>query len=479
MTKPTFLNALKWSTASELASKAVQPIIFIILAQILNPEEFGVMSVALIVISFTQVFWEAGMSKALIQLQGDIDEAANAAFWINLLMGILFSLILFFSSDIIATHLFHDDRVSNVLKVMTLQIVIGSLGSIQTAILQKKMKFNRLFWVRISTVAIPGGLSIPLAIYGMSYWAIVIGSLVGQALQVIFLWCSSTWRPTISFSVPVAKELIRFGFWVSLTGLLVWFYLWADSFVIGAFLGTRELGLFRTANTFVLLLFDVMFAPLLPVLYSSFSRLSNHSKIYHAASTIIRIIAIIAIPLAFLLFSLSDQISNLFFGEKWTGIGFIISFLSLMRGYSWLVGINGEIYRAVGKPQYETIVYAFSSVFFLTGYIISIQFGFKEFIYTRLALGMFSLIPHFYLFKRVLKNSLKPILRTVIISTFAGSLTIIANLLMPDFNSPILYLISLSLVALSIAGLLIFLLERKFVSTVITDLQKDRKSSKL
>jgi len=79
------------------------------------------MAVAIMVISFTQVFWEAGMGKALIQCQENIEQAANAAFWINLGLGLIFALVLFFSSDLIATHLFHDNRVSDVVKVMTLQ----------------------------------------------------------------------------------------------------------------------------------------------------------------------------------------------------------------------------------------------------------------------------------------------------------------------------------------------------------------------
>ena len=429
------------------------------------------------VISFTQVFWEAGMGKALIQCQENIEQAANAAFWINLGLGLIFALVLFFSSDLIATHLFHDNRVSDVVKVMTLQIVLGSLASVQTALLQKEMKFNKLFWVRIASAIIPGAFSIPLALYGMSYWAIVAGILVGQAFQVVALWYSSSWRPTFNFNVPVAKEIMHFGFWVSLTGLLVWFYLWADSFVVGAFLGTHDLGLFRTANTFVLLLFDVLFAPLLPVLYSYFSSKST-AKIYYASSTIIRVIAVIAIPLGFLLFTLAIPISDSFFGEKWAGIGFIIGLLGVMRGYSWLVGINGEIYRAVGKPQYETVVYAFSSVFFLAGYLVSIQIGFKEFIYTRLILGMLSLIPHFYLFKKVLKNSLRPILRTVILSSFAGLIPIGMNLIIPDIDNGILYIIVVSVVSVVLMGMFIFFFEHKLVSTFLFELRKNSGSIK-
>ena len=466
-----FFRALKWSAAGEIVSKAFQPLIFIILARLLTPEDYGVTTAALMIISLAQVFWEAGMNKALIQRQTDIDDAANIVFWTNIGLGILFSIILFLFAQTIAINIFQDSRVTSVLRWMTLQLLFGALGSVHIALLQKKMEFSKLFWVRITTIAIPGLFSIPLALYGMGYWSIVVGTLLGQAFQVIFLWYYSNWRPAFSFNISIARDLMRFGLWVGITGLLVWFYLWADSFVVGAYLGTHELGLFRTANSVVLLLFDVLFAPLLPVLYSYFSGISEHAKIHNVASTIIRIIAIIAIPLAFILFSFSTPLSNLFFGDKWAGIAFIISYLGLMRGYGWLVGINGEIYRAVGKPHYETLVYAFSCVFFIAGYIISIKIGFKEFIFTRLALGMLSLVPHFYILKKVFKSSIQPILRTIVISTFAGLMTIIVSFTIPDYIHPILYSCIGIAVSLSLVALVFHLLDRKFFYFVLNEIR--------
>jgi PST family polysaccharide transporter len=93
---PTFFNALKWSVAAEIASKAIQPLVFVILSRILIPEDYGIVAAAIMVISFTQIFWEAGMNKAIIQRQHNIEEAASVAFWINLLMGILVAFLLFF-----------------------------------------------------------------------------------------------------------------------------------------------------------------------------------------------------------------------------------------------------------------------------------------------------------------------------------------------------------------------------------------------
>jgi PST family polysaccharide transporter len=55
-------HAIKWSFFAELASKVVTPLVFVILARLLTPEDFGVVAAATMVISFSQIFWEAGMS---------------------------------------------------------------------------------------------------------------------------------------------------------------------------------------------------------------------------------------------------------------------------------------------------------------------------------------------------------------------------------------------------------------------------------
>jgi PST family polysaccharide transporter len=191
----SFVHAVKWSFLAELVSKAITLIVFIVLARLLTPEDFGVMSAALMVIAFSQILWEAGMGKALIQRQTDIEDAANVAFWINLGLGVLIAGLLFWGAQPIALTFFQDARVTPVLQIMTLQVLLGALSSVQTALLQKEMDFKKLFWVRMATVALPGFASIPLAWGGMGYWALVAGTLTGQAVQVMMLWRMSEWRP--------------------------------------------------------------------------------------------------------------------------------------------------------------------------------------------------------------------------------------------------------------------------------------------
>ena len=146
-------HALKWSFLSELASKAVQPLVFVILARLLTPEDFGVVAAATMVISFSQIFWEAGMGKAIIQYQGDRVAAANAAFWVNNALGVVVVGALVAISGWVADRIFHDPRVALVLWVMALQVFLSASVSVHVALLQKDMQFKHLFWVRLATVA--------------------------------------------------------------------------------------------------------------------------------------------------------------------------------------------------------------------------------------------------------------------------------------------------------------------------------------
>jgi PST family polysaccharide transporter len=459
---PTFFNALKWSVAAEIASKAIQPLVFVILSRILIPEDYGIVAAAIMVISFTQIFWEAGMNKAIIQRQHNIEEAASVAFWINLLMGILVAFLLFFFSKVIGNKLFHDSRVSNVLRVMTIQIILGAIASIHTALLEKGMKFNRLFWIRIVTVALPGVFSIPLAIYGFSYWALIIGTLVGQAAQVIVLWKLSRWRPKFYFNNEIAKQLMKFGSWVALSGLLSWFYLWIDSLFIGTYLGTFQLGLYRTGNQFVSMIFGLLFAPILPVLYSHFSGIQfNIEKLGIVLFKVVRIITFISIPLAFLLYSLSDQIAIVVFGEKWNGVDFVIGMMALMHGYSWVVGANGEVYRAIGKPSFETFATSFTLLLYLTGYIISIRYGFETFVLTRYFLAMIAMFIHIYFGWKAVRLSLVSLMKIILVATVIGFAILFLEQIIGIFiNNNFLHIICVSLSSVLTISLVLFFLEK-------------------
>ncbi|MDH7944941.1 lipopolysaccharide biosynthesis protein [Pseudohongiella sp. SYSU M77423] len=422
-----FERAFKWSILSEVSAKLVQPVVYLILANILVPEDFGVMTAAMMVVAFSQIFWEAGMGKALIQRQTHIEEAANFVFWANLAVGILIAGCLYQFASSIAISLFQDDRVIAVIQVMSLHVLLGAASSVQTALLRKSMEFKKLFWVRLLTVSAPGFASIPLALNGWGYWALVAGALAGQILELLVLWRVSPWRPTLEVAKSVSIQMGKFGGWVTLTGFLSWFYVWADTLVVGKFMGLSDLGLYRIGQQLTGIAFSLIFTSIIPVIYSHFSiHQNNRVRLQLETQQAIELGIWVAVPIGVVLYAHSHQLEHALFGPEWIGLATVIGLMSIRQAFASVTFINGEAYRAIGKPQYETIVLALSLIFYVPVYWYLAQIDMRTFLFGRIGLVIVSMIAHLYLISIFLKVNLLKIFNVLLIVTTASSFTIMA-----------------------------------------------------
>lgn len=418
------LNALKWSFMSEFASKAIQPITFTILTRLLTPEDYGIVAAATMILSFSQIFWEAGMSKAIVQYQGDRNEAANTAFWLNFGLAFVVALVLAAVSNLIAKEIFHDQRVEFVIDVMTLQIIFSSLSSVQIALLQKDMQFQHLFWIRLTTVTIPSLFSILLAWYGMGYWALIFGAILGQLLQALIIWKVSTWKPYLKFSIKTAKDLLKFGAWIAYTGILGWFYLWADTLVIGLHMSSQELGIYHTGNSFVQIIYNLLFSPIMPVIFSHLTKKTHDlSALKRTLLSTNKCMFMVSLPVGIGLFIFGENI-NLIFGEKWGASGSVIAALGLMHGISWLMGANDEIYKSIGRPDIFPKIMSIGIIYYIPAYYFGSQYGLEKFLEVRFSLFIISQPLHFYFLRKTLNvcfydtiKSVSPIIGIAVIYT--------------------------------------------------------------
>lgn len=462
----TALHAFKWSVLGEAISGAAGPVVFLILARILVPADFGVVAAATVIISISQLFSDAGLRKALVQRQERVDDAASITFWLNVGLALGVMAVLLLAAPLIATF-FHDARITAVVRVLSLQVLFSALSAVQITLLQKEFKFRELFWVRLLTSGALMLGSIPLALHGWGHWALVAGALAGQAVQSLVLWLRSAWRPRWIKDRDLTAQLLRFGKWAMLSGLLGWFYAWMDSVIVGHYLGSHDLGLYRTGNTVVVMIYGLIFAPLLPVLYSLFSRAQHDlPRLRDALRTVTHGIAVVALPIAAFLYVLGGPIAMQLFGAKWEGIGRVIAILAVMHGVSWIVGANGEVYRAIGKPHVETWTTSAMLVVYLAGYLISVRFGLDHFLLTRLALALIATVVHILVARVVLGLSIAGWLYAGTIATAIGA-ALVVHYVGAMLTTSVVTLIGLTALfaTLSLTGIALF--ERTFVRRLI------------
>ena len=373
----------------------------------MTPEDFGVVATSAMVVAFASILWEAGLSKALIQNQehDNLQKMSNIVLFTNMVLSVLLYIALFYSSDAIASF-FNDERVADVLKISGLSLIIGSLMSVQTALLQKDFGFKKLFYSRFVGAIIPGIVSVILAYYGYGYWALVYGTIASMILQALILWKISSWRPSYEYDLTVAKKMFHFSKWVLLSALLSWFFIWGDIFVLGFFFTSHEIGLYRTGNYFVGAVIGLVTAPIVPVMYSYFSKI-QHDKESVKRTLLLssKVVSFFVLPIGVGLYIMQNPLGDLIFGEKWIGIASVIGILAIQQSLSWIIGLNNEAYKALGRPDIETKILLFSMPVFLIVYIYAAGINFETFILFRLLLIGYGFLVHLYYSKVLLETS--------------------------------------------------------------------------
>jgi O-antigen/teichoic acid export membrane protein len=395
-------DSVKWSALTEIVTRTVSPLTYVILARLLAPEDFGVVTTAVLAISLSQVIWDAGLGRALIQTREPPETAANVVFWSNLALAIGAYWILFLLAPRLA--IFFDSHSSElVLRVLGCQALIGSLAAVQKVLFERDLGFRRLFWMRAAASLVPGVVSIPLAFLGCGVWSLVAGSLAGSVIETILLWQKSRWRPKFSYDWHLARKLSGFGIWVLGEALAGWLFNWGDSFVVGKFLGMEALGVYRVAMYTIEVLFGLTLSPILTVAYPVFSRLQHDREaLSQAFDRVNRMVILLALPLGIALLLLAPEFVRFLLGGRWDGVGSVLGILGLRAGLSWLAGTNPELYRAMGRPDINTKLMIGVLLYYLPVCFVASPFGLMTFASALLGLTLVTLPIHVYLCVKIL-----------------------------------------------------------------------------
>ena len=379
------VSGAKWSFLTKIAAKAVTPITFIILALILSPEDFGIVAITTVFVKLADIFWNAGMSQTIVQKESDdIRTSANFAFFANIILAVIVYTVLFFTADLVAVF-YKDPRLTVVLQIQAIKILIKSLSGVQFALLRRNLQFRTIFHIKIFTTTLPSiVISIPLALLGFGYWALVLGQLFGSFLELVLVWFKSNWRPSFEFNPQEHKELIRFGSWLTLEFLLSWLTRSVDIFIISYYLDLSTVGLYQIAKKLLTNLFEIIFKSTKPVWFSLFSRIqSDFVKVTRVFLKLNKFFTMMALPMGIGLFLTSDLIVATLFNDEWIGMGIILGLLGLSRGfYNSFFAVNPSVYRALNHPEIQPKLLLIKLFIRIPMYIITVSISLELFLYS-------------------------------------------------------------------------------------------------
>ncbi|MBN2520771.1 MAG: MOP flippase family protein [Bacteroidales bacterium] len=375
--KQKTVSGLAWSFVDNIATHGITFIVGIILARLLTPEEFGLIGMITIFIAISTSFINSGFSAALIRKIDCTDRDYSTVFYFNLATGILFYLILFFSSSAIS-RFFNEPQLFGIIRLLAVVLIIDSLTIIQRTILTKRIDFKLQTKISVIAAITSGTIAIIMAIRGFGVWSLVIRQISRQAINSFLLWLWNRWKPLLVFSVSSFKELFSFGSKLLASGLIDTVYRNIYYLVIGKFFSAQELGFYTRADTFKNLPSQNLNTVISQVSYPVLSSIQDDiPRLKTNYQRLIRTTMLITFVLMLGMAAVAKPMIIALIGEKWLPSVVYLQMLCFVGMFYPLHALNLNMLQVQGRSDLFLKLEIIKKILVIPAIIIGIIWGVK------------------------------------------------------------------------------------------------------
>lgn len=347
----------------------------VIVARILSPGDYGVIAMWAPIFAFVQLFQDFGFSTATVQAKTLSSEQSSTLFWINVLASLVIAFLLISGAQFVGTF-FHDSRVSSVTAASASIVLVGSLAIQHSALLNREMRFRALAMIATAAALTNAAVTIALALYLRSYWALFLGNLAAVIVQVLLTWVLSGWRPGRRAPLRDARELLGFGTHVATFNLVNFLSRNADNILIGRYWGAGPLGLYDRSYKLMMTPLQLVNAPLSRVMLPVLSQLRDEPRRFRKSYLFtVQAILLATAPAAAIAAAESDKIVLLLLGPKWTAAAPIFFWLALVMIYQPAASALGWLPLSCGRARVYAALGVFSSVATVISFLIGLPAG--------------------------------------------------------------------------------------------------------
>lgn len=347
-----------WNYLVFAISKSSTLLMTVVLARLLEPAEFGLFALALLLVNLFDYVKDLGVVAALVQSDRDWKRIAPTGFTLSIVFGVATGAALAATASISSAMLGHPE-LAGLIRVLAIALVISSLSAIPLARLRRDLSFHSRLFPEFCGAVAKTALTIGLAATGHGVWSLVYGQLAAVAITAALYWRAAPAMGRPGFDAAEARQLIRFGMPVTGVTLLAFAIYNVDYLAIGTRLGTTELGLYTLAYRIPELLVLNLCIVISEVLFSSLSRL-QHDRAQLAAhyrQTLVVVMALTA-PIGVGLAAVSGPLVSTLYGTEYEGAA---TMLAILAAYTVVYSASfhaGDVYKAVGRPGLLTAINA-------------------------------------------------------------------------------------------------------------------------
>jgi O-antigen/teichoic acid export membrane protein len=350
---------------------AIQLIATIVLARLLTPADFGVVTMVTTFSLLLVSFGLNGYTEAVIQREELTNALAGNLFWINAAVGLLMAAGFAAAGSLMASF-YRDPRVTHVAIGISLTILIGSASVVHLALLKRALRFSQTSANDVISGIVSVAVMVMLASVGWGYWALVAGIVARSVSQSIGAWYLCPWIPGRPRRVDGTASVVRFALNVYGRFTVNYAARNMDNLLVGWRFGPSSLGFYKKAYDLFVLPANQLLSPVGEVALSTLSRLDRESAQYKRYFLNgLSILAFAGMGIGAALTLEGKDVIHLLLGPRWDESGRIFTYFGPGIGIMLLYNASGLIHLSSGKAhrwfRWVLVEFAVTGLSFLLG----------------------------------------------------------------------------------------------------------------
>ena len=310
-------SGLFWTYAERILAQGVTAVVSIVLARLLAPDDYGIISIVSIFISICEVFVTSGFGNALVQKKEADDLDFSSIFYFSLGIAAVLYAGLFLSAPLIA-NFYGNGLLGPVIRVLGVRLLLSSVNSVQRAYVSKRMAFRKFFRATIFGTVVSAAAGIAMACLGFGVWALVAQYLTNSLIDTVVLFFSIEWRPKRMFSLERMKGLVSYGWKMLASSLLEAVYNNLRSLIIGKKYSEADLAFYDKGKHFPELIVLNINSSISSVIFPAIANVQDdRERVRQLTRRSIRVGVYLMCPLLLGLATVAEPVVRLLLTDKW------------------------------------------------------------------------------------------------------------------------------------------------------------------
>lgn len=347
------LSGVSWNSAVKITDIGLQFIRIMVLARFLEREEFGLLAIINLVLGFTSIFTDLGLTVAILHKQDTTQKQYSSLYWFNWFLNIGIFLILIGSAPFVADF-YEDPRLFHLIVLMGIRILIGPIGKIFWTIKTKNLEFAFISKVQIISHVLGFALVIAMLLIGLGIYSVIYSSLISALLSgLIFSFAGrKQFRIQLHYKFSEIKDYFRIGAYEQGKQILDYIAYRIDILLIGRFFGMDDLGIYNLGKELILKPMKMINPIITQVATPIFAKLQGDAEAFKKNYIrVLNVLGFINFPILAILFILAEPITAVVYGKNLMDVAIFVQIMSLWGIFATIGNPAGILTVAKGRTD--------------------------------------------------------------------------------------------------------------------------------